>query len=604
MTIPLYYIKSGNLSFGEKIIFEDIEFYLYPGDKISLVGKNGCGKSSLLKTIYGEYELDTGKIFKDPKVEVAYLYQDFSNIANIKVIDLVLQGINYEEYKSSADFILNNLKLSPDLEFSSLSGGQKKRAMLARTLTLDTEILLLDEPTNHLDIESIQWLEEYIKNSSKAVITISHDRAFLSEISNKIWWLDRGCLRLSNTGFKHFDQWQEDVIKEEENKLHNLNKKLAQEKIWLNQGVTGRRKRNQRRLTQLKKLRQEQREFQQHLATSKQKLSVSLEDEQKKSKFIIEANKISYSYSGKKIFNDFSIKVKKGEKIGVIGPNGSGKSTLVKLLAGLNEPETGSIKRGNTLEITYFDQHRTDLNPNDTLCSTLCPAGGDTVFLKNRSMHAAAYLKQFLFDPKMLYLKVANLSGGEKNRLLLAKLLINPGNFLILDEPTNDLDMDTVDLLLEILADYDGTLIVISHDRDFLDKLVTRTLILTSEGKVEDFIGGYEDYLHYYQNSNKEIKNTKSKKKQSLDKVDSSSLDQKTGKISYKYLYLQESLPGEISQLENEIKNIENKLSDPLLYSENYKEFKKLTENLKSKKIDLENKFSKWIEVEDYIKSN
>lgn len=595
MSTPIYYIKSGSLSFGDKPIFDNILFHLHKGDKISLVGKNGCGKSSLMKIIYGEYELDKGELYIDPKIRVGYLSQEFDKSSAKTIFDLVLEGLAYEDYKYKADIILMGLKLDGDADISKLSGGQKRRAFLARALTIAPDILLLDEPTNHLDINSVEWLEEFIKSYNGAIITISHDRKFLENTTNKVLWLDKGTLRISSKGFKNFFEWQEEVIKEEENELIKMNKKLAQEKIWLNQGVTARRKRNQKRLGSLKRLRDEQREFQTHLSNSKRKLQLNLEEEEKKSKFIIEADNISFCYNQKTIFKDFSIRVTKGEKIGVIGPNGSGKSTLIKVLLGLLENADGNIRRGKTLDITYFDQHREDLNSNDSLAETILPGGGDTVFLKNKTIHISGYLKQFLFDPKSINQKVSTLSGGEKNRLLLAKTLINPGNFMVLDEPTNDLDMDTLDLLLEILADYEGTLVIVSHDRDFLDKLVTRTLVFTDDNKIEDFIGGYEDYLKH----NKSMNSTNIKEKKSPSEKKEKSNN--SSKLSFKYIHLQKTLPIDIELLESNIKKIEAQLSDHTLYSEDNDKFISLTSKLEKDKNKLENLMEQWLEVEEHI---
>lgn len=592
MSKPIYYIKSGELGFGEKTVLEDISFHLYPRDKISLVGKNGCGKSTLMKVIKNIYELDKGETYIDPKIQIGYLAQDFENENFERIYDLVLDGLKYEEYKHKADIILSGVDIDGNLELKSLSGGQKRRAYLAKALIASPDILLLDEPTNHLDIKSVEWLESYVKSYEGAIITISHDRKFLENTTNKVWWLDRANLRKSDRGFKYFFSWQEEIIKEEERELIKLNKKLAQEKIWLSQGITARRKRNQRRLNALKSLREEQRNFQNHLNKSKEKLKVELENDVKKSRFIIEADNISFYYNESEIFKNFSIRVKKGEKIGLIGPNGSGKSTLIKVLIGELKQSAGKIKIGKNLDISYFDQHREELNPKESLKKTILPGGGDTVFLQDRTIHVASYLKQFLFDPKQLNAKVGTLSGGERNRLLLAKTLINPGNFLILDEPTNDLDMDTLDLLLELLADYEGTLIIVSHDRDFLDKLVTRTLIFTEEKEVQDYIGGYEDYLKFYKNN--------SKKEDKIEKKDNKREKQKQNlKISFKHKHLLDTLPKKIEQLENDIKNIEINLSEDNLYTSSPDKFHKLTKELEEKKIELEESINKWIEIEE-----
>lgn len=589
---PIFYIKDGNLSFADKIVLSDIELYVSPGDRVCLVGKNGCGKSSLMKIIQGEYELDIGKPFQDPGITIGYLKQDMKSLPAGTIYDFVLSVFDDPlENKYAADIILKKLDIDGEAELKNCSGGQVRRACLAQALVSKPDVLLLDEPTNHLDIQVIEWLEGYIKSYQGAVICISHDRRFQENITNKVWWLDRGTLRKSNRGFKYYDEWREEIIASEESALRKMNRKLEVETGWLHGGVTGRRKRNQKRLSNLHKLRDTLREHNSHLNQAKAKMQIQMAEEMQKTKFIIEAENISYNFPGKRLFNDFNFKVKKGEKIGVIGPNGVGKSTLIRLLIKELEPKDGKVKHGTNIEISYFDQHRSDLNPTDSLKKTLCPGGGDQVFLQNQTMHIASYLKKFLFDPKTLDSKVSTLSGGEANRLLLAKALINPGNLFILDEPTNDLDMESLEMLLDILADYTGTLIVISHDRDFLERLVTRTLVFAGN-EIIDLYGGYEDYLKYYK---KEIKPINQAKKKAPAIADKAKVPQK---LSYKYMRLLESLPGEIEALESRIKIVEQQLSKPELYNTNNAQFNQLSQELESSQVDLDSKLDQWLEVE------
>jgi ATP-binding cassette subfamily F protein uup len=590
---PIFYIKDGNLSFADKIILSAIELYVASGDRVCLVGKNGCGKSSLMKIIEGEYELDTGKPFQDPGIKVGYLKQDMKSLPAGKIYDFILSDFaDPESNKYHADIILKQLEIDGEAELKNCSGGQVRRACLVKALINKPDILLLDEPTNHLDIQAIEWLEEYIKNYPGAVICISHDRMFQENITNRVWWIDRGVLRKSNRGFKYYDQWREEIIISEEAALRKMNRKLEVERGWLGTGVTARRKRNQKRLANLHSLRETFKAQQSHLYQAKAKVQIELAEEMKKTKFIIEAEHISYKFPGKKLFDDFSFKVKKGEKIGVIGPNGVGKSTLIRLLTKELEPASGKVKHGTNIEITYFDQHRSDLNPNYSLKKTLCPGGGDQVLLKDKTMHIAGYLKKFMFDPKNLGNKVSTLSGGEANRLLLAKALINPGNLFILDEPTNDLDMDSLEMLLEILADYTGTLIIVSHDRDFLERLVTRTLVFAGN-EIIDLYGGYDDYLKYYK---KDINLPTGKNK--TTKVAIPLVAPAPQKLSYKYMRLLETLPGEIETLEKQIKTIEEQLSKPNLYNSDNKKFNQLSQSLEQAKIDLERKLEQWLEVE------
>jgi len=597
--VPIFYIKEGNLSFADKKILSELELYVSRGDRICLVGRNGCGKSSLMKIIDGEYELDTGELFQDPAIKIGYLKQDMKLLPKGKIYDFVLSSFKdeHDNNKYQADIILKQLEIDGNAELENCSGGQIRRVCLAKALINSPDILLLDEPTNHLDILAIEWLEGYINNYNGAVICISHDRTFQENISNKIWWIDRGILRKSSKGFKYYDQWREEIIESEEATLRKMNRKLEVEKGWLNAGVTGRRKRNQKRLANLHRLRESYKSHQSHLQSAKARLQIELAEEMQKIQFIIEAENISYNFPGKKLFDNFTFKVKKGEKIGVIGPNGIGKSTFIKILIKDIEPELGKVKHGTNLEITYFDQYRSELNPTHSLKQTLCPTGGDQIFLKDRTMHVAGYLKQFMFDPKILEDKVSTLSGGEANRLLLAKALISPGNFLILDEPTNDLDMDSLEMLLEILADYTGTLIIVSHDRDFLERLVTRTLVFTGE-EIVDLYGGYTDYLTYHK---KDVKVEKHVKKKIIENIPETAPKQQ--KLSYKYVRLLESLPLEIDQLEKKITELESKLFEHDLYMLNNDKFNKLTDNLLKAKEELDQKMIEWLEVEA-IKDN
>lgn len=595
---PIFYIKDGNLSFADKTVLSSLELYVYPGDKICLVGRNGSGKSSLMKVMAGEYELDSGELFKDPLTNIGYLKQDVITKTNYSIYEFVLERVKKpEENRYLADIILKKLQINGDLKLKNCSGGQIRRAFLAKTLVDQPDILLLDEPTNHLDITAIEWLEEYVKSYAGAIVCISHDRAFQENTTNKVWWIDRANLRKSNKGFKHYDQWREEIITEEEATLRKMTRKLEMEKDWLNTGVTARRKRNQKRLANLHRLRDSLRIHQTKLRDAKTKLQIELTQEAKKAQFIIEAENISFNYESKNVFHNFSFKVKKGEKIGVIGPNGSGKSTLIKILTKDLPPTEGKVKHGTNIEITYFDQYRTELNKDHTIKLTLCPNGGDQVFLKNQTIHVAGYLKNFMFDPRILNDKVSTLSGGEANRLLLAKALISPGNFLILDEPTNDLDTDSLEMLLEILAEYDGTLMIVSHDRDFLERLVTRTLVFTGD-TIVDLYGGYEDYLKYYKTDNTFNLKTDNKEKKKIDTVNLEN-SKKSTKLSYKYQRLLEILPKEIEEIENNIVALETKLMQGDLYFKNPEAFYDYSKKLEENKKALDNKIHQWLEIEN-----
>jgi ATP-binding cassette subfamily F protein uup len=591
MSTPIYYIKNGYLSFADKVVFEDIELYLYKSDKICLIGRNGSGKSSLMKVISGDYHLDSGELYKDPTATVTHLRQDAKGNLGVAVHDFVMQDLQGEDLKYKADIIFAKLQIDGSKILSSLSGGQLRRVYLAKALVLEPEILLLDEPTNHLDITAIEWLEGYIKSYKGSVICISHDRAFLSNVTNKLWWIDRGIMRRSNKGFKHFEEWREQILVHEEATLNKMQKKLNEENIWLSQGVTARRKRNQKRLADLMVLRTQMQSQKQHYASGKQKLEHVSEDEVKKTKFIIEAENISFGFDNTIIVKDFSFRIKRGEKIGLIGPNGSGKSTFIKLLLKDLIPLSGRVRHGTNLDITYFDQHRSELNPEYSLKTTICPTGGDQVFLSHgRTMHVASYLKNFMFHPKLLDAKVATLSGGEASRLLLAKTLINPGNLLLLDEPTNDLDIDTLEILIEILSEYQGTALIVSHDRDFLERIVARTLVFKGNGKIVDIIGGYDDYMKHNHKEIAPVTRPTFVEKRGKQ-------NRQVNKLTYKDSRLLECIPKQIEDLEDIVALVESELSDSSLYQINPLKFNALTQELREAQSKIEELSTLWLSL-------
>ena len=628
VSAPIYYIKDGYLGFGDKTLLAKAELYIKREDRVCLIGRNGCGKSSLMKVINGQYELDGGKHYMEPGTKVGYLQQDIKNTYDGTILSFVMEHIAPEEqYK--ADMVLEELQISGDLEMHNLSGGQFRRACLARALVEEPDILLLDEPTNHLDIELIEWLENYIRSYPGAVICISHDRAFLNNITNKIWWLDRTNLRKSDKGFKHFEDWQETVLQIEEAELLKLSKKMDTENVWLSQGVTARRKRNQRRLGQLHHLWEQLRSKRTMMTSATRKMDPFAMENAKKTTFIIEMEHVSFGHSSKRhceegetrrgnlIINDFSFKVEKGEKIGIIGPNGSGKSTLVKLMVGELKQTDGKIRRGSNLDISYFDQSRSDINPTFTIKRTLCPNGGDYVQLPdNKEMHVASYLRQFMFDPRELDTKVSTLSGGEANRLLLAKTLTKPRNLLIMDEPTNDLDMDSLEILLEVLSDYNGTAIIVSHDRDFLERLVTRTLVFSKDGTIDDIVGGYDDWMKESGGKKKIVKKSATTSLstvtpakaggQSLDYLDPRLRgDDNLGtrcdvkKLTFKDQHLLDTLPKQIDALEMRNKEIEEILSDHTLYSKNPEKFSKLSLELADNQHKISQNIEIWMSIEE-----
>lgn len=591
---PILTIKGARLSFGTNELFTNVELYINRGDKISLVGRNGCGKSTLLKVIARDIEPDAGEIFVQPGVKVSYMPQDpdFSGYATLR--EVVLSGLpeheRGQEYR--ADILIEQFDIRAAQSPEQSSGGERKKAALAKALINEPDILLLDEPTNHLDMPTIEKLEKIIADFRGAVILISHDRMFLSNTSRTTFWLDRGILRRNNKGFRYFEEWQEQVIDQEIIEQKYLNKKIEEETEWLHKGVTARRKRNQGRLRRLQQLRQERREQIRQIGSVK----LEVEEGELRSKMVIEAKHVCKAFGDREIVKDFSTRIIKGNKIGIVGPNGAGKTTLIKLLTKRLEPDSGHVRIGKNLEEAYFDQNRLTLDPKKTLWKTLCNEG-DHIFVRGSYRHVVAYLKDFLFRPDQAQCPVSALSGGEKNRLMLAVALAQPSNFLVLDEPTNDLDMDTLDLLQEVLDEYEGTILLVSHDRDFIDRVVTSVIYMPGDGSVSEHAGSYSDLLEKLKSK---IPAKKENKKEALPKKEETpkSETKKTGRLSYNQQRLLEILPGKISELEKQIGDTEAALSDSSLYTENPEKFDALTTQLEKLKAELEKSENQWLEIE------
>lgn len=605
MNLPLFFLKDIFVTFGGTPLFSDISLQIMEGDRVCLVGRNGSGKSTLMKVVQGIQELDGGERFTRPGVRIGYLPQNVIPIHGQKLQDFVLEGLPEEERTDEnryrADMVLSPLGLKPDKYMETLSGGKLRRAGLAQALVADPDILLLDEPTNHLDLNAIEWLEGYLQREFKGgLVCISHDRTFLTNISNKTFWLDRGQLRVNQKGYQDFERWSEEVMNDEEKRLERLGKKLEVENQWLAFGVTARRKRNQRRLGELFALRSKLKEERTGNAGLTSTIKLAPLTPELGSKMVLEMDGVCKTLDQrpppKKVLHNFSTRILRKERIGVIGRNGAGKSTFLKLIVGQLEPDTGRIRRGKNLEITYFDQRREELKPNDTLWETLCPQGGDSVWVNGAQRHVVSYLKDFLFDAKQVKSPVGTLSGGECNRLLLAKKLANPGNLLILDEPTNDLDMDSLDVLQDVLSDYEGTLIIVSHDRDFLDRLVERTLVFEGEGVVEAYIGGYSDYLAQKKES---AKTEKAKKTPAQAKVETMAEKKPPAKLSYKFQRELELLPGQIDTLMGEIDLLEASMADSSFYARDPEGFQKASNGLAEKKRQLHEAEERWLELEE-----
>lgn len=589
---PVYTLKNIRLRFGTNELFRGIELYINRGDKISLVGRNGCGKSTLLKVIAGIQEPDDGEIFIQPNTSVGYMPQD-ADLSGYKTLrEVVLSGLkaeNRETQAYKAQMLIEQLDIAEEQNPETSSGGERRKATLAKALVGEPDILLLDEPTNHLDMPTIEFLEKLIAAYSGAVVVISHDRRFLCNISKTTFWLDRGIMHRNNRGFRFFEEWQDQIIEQEIIAQKHLDKKLEEETEWLHKGVTARRRRNQGRLRRLLQLRQERREQIKQIGS----VNMDVENTLWKSKLIIEAKHICKTFGNREIVKDFSTKIIRGNRIGIVGPNGAGKTTLIKLLTKKLETDSGFVRLGKNLQEAYFDQNRFSLDPQKTLWQTLCEEG-DHIRVRGSYRHVVAYLKDFLFTPDQAKSPVAALSGGEKNRLMLAKVLAQPSNFLLLDEPTNDLDMDTLDLLQEMLSDYDGTMLIVSHDRDFLDRLVTSIIYMKGDGSVTEHVGSYSDVLAKLAPApEKEKSPTKNKTAVQTEKPKMIN----TRKLTYNQQRLLQVLPGQIEEIEQKIGAITQSLADPDLYQNDRERFFALGDELKeleNRKSEAENQ---WLEI-------
>lgn len=592
---PVLYLKDVSLNIGKDELFVGVNLHLYKNERVCLVGKNGSGKSTLLKIIAGLVEATDGKIFIQPGLKVGYLPQTTTFPEEQTIYQYVLDNKNTEQNKYQADIILEKLKV-PNLGLmKNLSGGMQRRASLARSLIEEPDVVLLDEPTNHLDIESIIWLEQYLNQYKGSVICISHDRRFLDNISNKVWWLHNRQIQSNNKGFKFFDEWADFIIQQQIVAVKKLHQQLDTENHWLAYGVTARRKRNQGRLEKLFQLRAKLKN--ENAALNKQNQTLKIDELNKKNnaKIVLEMNNASLNFvqeqQTKKILNNFSIKLIKGERVGIISANGSGKSSFLKLITGELKAETGKIKLGANLEISYFDQNRNLLNPEKTLWETLCPNGGDQVKLTDRFMHVVAYLKNFMFDSKQAHSPVSSLSGGEASRLLLAKILANPGNFLIFDEPTNDLDMDTLDILEELLTNSKSTMLIVSHDRDFLDRITTRSLVFKGDAEITDYFGGYSDYQDF-----QKVSLAKTKSPAQVSKVEPEK-EKTNNKLTYNLQRELDLLPGKIDKISIEIEQLNLILADAELFDKNPELFNQTIKKFEEKKNEIEQSEQRWLEL-------
>jgi len=562
MAPPILILRDIDLTFGGTPLLQGAEMSVSQGDRLCLVGRNGSGKSTLMKIVAGQIEADSGEIFIQPGVTVRYLPQEPDLSGFTDVLSYVEAGLAPGDDPYRANYLLQQLGLRGDEDPGHLSGGESRRAALARVLAPEPDILLLDEPTNHLDLPAIEWLEGELKGLRSALVMVSHDRRFLSNLSRATLWLSQGETRLLNRGFAAFEAWRDEILQLEEDEQHKLDRKIVREEHWLTYGVTARRKRNQRRLADLHGLRQKRRE--RVRPTGNVKLEVT--ESGLSGKLVVEAKDISKAYDGTAIVADFSTRIQRGDRVGIVGPNGAGKTTLLNMLTGVLAPDDGVIRLGANLAVASLDQRRESLESNTTLSEALTGGSGDRVSVAGQNKHVISYMKDFLFQPEQIGTVVSALSGGERGRVMLARALARPSNLLLLDEPTNDLDLETLDLLQEMLADYPGTVVLVSHDRDFLDRVVTSVIAPESPngggGRWLEYAGGYSDMV-YQQGPAQAVEASAARNKQ---KQAARSKASTASKLSFKDKHALETLPGEIEDLGTEISALENTLADPNLF--------------------------------------
>ena len=591
MAAPILSYEGLGLVQGSGWLFRDLDIYVGARDRLALIGRNGAGKTTLLKLLAGRIDPDHGKRTIVPGTHVVLLEQepDFTGYATL--MDYAIGGDRPPEAHEVAA-IADQLGIDMEREAASASGGERRRAAIARALAQAPDVLLLDEPTNHLDLAAIDWLEGWLARFTGAFVAISHDRTFLTRLTRQTLWLDRGGIRRKEIGFGGFDAWMEAVHAEEARAADKLDAKLRLEAHWLERGVTARRKRNQGRLEKLKEMRATRAAMIGGPGVAK----LGLANDDVRSKSVIVAENISKSFGDRTIIRDFNFRVQRGDRIGIVGANGAGKSTLLKLLTGEVAPDAGSITLAPTLDGIVIDQQRSLLSPDKTVRDILAD-GGDWVEVRGVKKHVQGYLKDFLFDPSVAEASVGALSGGERSRLLLAREFARESNLLVLDEPTNDLDLETLDLLQEVIADYAGTVLLVSHDRDFLDRTVTVTLGLDGSGKVDIVAGGYADW------EAKRTKPTAARAKTGSTEAAPAPPPQQRKKLSYKDQRDYDLLPARIEEIETEMAGIESELSDGSLFTRDHARFTALTGKLETLRTEKAAAEDRWLELAEQVEA-
>jgi ATP-binding cassette subfamily F protein uup len=594
MAPPLIQLKDIRLTFGGTPLLSGVELSVSPQERVCLIGRNGSGKSTLLKIAAGLVEPDGGSRFVQPGATVRYLPQepDFAGFAT--TLAYVEGGLAPGDDHYQARYLLEQLGLRGDEDPAHLSGGEARRAALARVLAPSPDILLLDEPTNHLDLTTIEWLENELDGRRSALVLISHDRRFLTNLSRATAWLDRGQIRQIDRGFAAFEAWRDEVLAEEEREQHKLDRKIVDEEHWLRYGVSGRRKRNVKRLGNLHALREQRRNHRGVAGNA----NLAAAEAEKSGRLVIEAKSVSKSYGEREIVDGFSTRIQRGDRLGIVGPNGAGKTTLVNLLIGANEPDSGSVRLGANIEMATLDQHRESLDPKSTLSEALTGGRGDHVMVGGKPKHVVSYMKDFLFAQEQMRTPLEVLSGGERGRLMLARALAKPSNLLVLDEPTNDLDLETLDVLEEMLGDYEGTVILISHDRDFLDRVVTSVIVPEGQGRWIEYAGGYSDMLAQ---RGADLKREEAKAPATEAKKESKAASPSAApkrRLNFNEKHALQTLPKTIAKLQADIANYQKILDDPDLYNNDRKKFDETSIAIAAAQQELTAAEDRWLELE------
>lgn len=627
--MALLSLKQITVSFGGPNLLDQVDFQLDRGERVCLVGRNGAGKSTLMKLIGGEIKPDSGEMIGAQTVKIARLEQEVPTGTHGKVFDVVAKGlgdispllVEYHELihaleTDSSEALLNKLEkaqhkleaadgwsleqrvetvisrlsLDADADFDSLSGGKKRRVLLAQALVKQPDILLLDEPTNHLDIESITWLEGFLKSYGGTLLFITHDRTFLQALATRIVQLDRGQLVSFPGDYNNYLKKREELLAAEAEQNAQFDKKLAQEEVWIRQGIKARRTRNEGRVRALEKMRKERSQRRERQGS----VSMQLQEAERSGKLVIEAENLSQSYDGKQLFENFSTLIQRGDRIGIIGPNGCGKSTLLSILLKRSEPEQGEVKLGTNLEIAFFDQLRSQLDEEESVVQNV-GQGSDHVDINGSRKHIIGYLQDFLFTPERARTPVKALSGGERNRLLLAKLFTQPANLLVMDEPTNDLDAETLELLEDLLLNYSGTLLLVSHDRAFLNNVVTSSIVFDSDGQLREYVGGYDDW----QRQKPQIGSAQLAKPSKPAVAEAKPAQKKKSSLTYQEQLDLKALPAEIEELEAKLQAFNEQVSDPAFYQQDTEVIAKVQQQVAELEAELNTAFERWEMLED-----